>query len=1213
MRQPSKLRFSYATLRVAFHRLVSLPAIGSDVTEVLNPVSPIPTAGKLTTRVKPHTLLRSHILACLISLFGIGVFAAPALAETEGTGWEAFTQAYPTNLHPGATGTIQIDLINVGAKQSSGPITVTDTLPAGVSATAAGGMPNYAGASALSETKVASVKQEEEVLGGARWNCVGIGTKTVTCTSNPAYLNQLPIGYQLYERIGVEVSVEAGASQGTPENVVDITGGGATGRTVASDPVTLSSSEPAYGFSNWDVWFSNADGTLDTQAGSHPYETTFAVGYNEQASPRPGTAGGEIRNLEVELPPGFFGEPNSAPRCTRAQFDADECPPDTDIGQNAAMHFNEGAGGGGSLGAYVTDVYNMVAPPGVADEFATIVLGHEVFFDTTPRGYGDYRLVTRIDDIPEGVALDGNILTLWGVSSEASHTAARCTLVQQAYSCGFPSTAPPRPFLTLPTSCEGPQAFTINGLGTWVDEGLREHDSVFSHDALDIPAGFTGCSELSFDPSISTAPDTSNADTPAGLGVSVTFPQEALRVPGGLTESTDENTTVTLPEGLVINPGQAAGLQACTEAEAKLKEEGAPECPLASRVGTVKIQTPLLEGALESELTGDVYVLAQSNGGPGEPPNLQSETPTLQLLIAPEGDGVHLKLVANVQLNPATGQSTTTLTKTPGVPFTHFELAFSGGAQAALATPSTCGSYTTTSDFTPWASQFISDAFPSSSFLVTSGTHGTPCPSSPLPFSPSLIAGATTDQAGGFTNFSLLLQNGEDQQRIEKLQFRAPQGLSGMLSSVPLCEEPQAQDGTCSASSQIGHATVASGPGEHPLVIPQPGNPESQIYLTGPTLLEGPNQTVAPFGLSIVTHVIAGPFNLGTIVTRAKIEIDPHTAQITVTTDPLPQIIDGVPTDLRLVDSVIDRPRFMFNPTNCDPSSFSGTAWGTPPPGTLPGGTQSSGPGASAPIESHFQVGSCRSLEFKPKFTVSTSGKTSKSQGASLTAKIVYPSAPQGTQADIGYVKVDLPKQLPSRLTTLQKACTAQQFAANPAGCPAASVIGHAVVHTPVLPVPLEGPVYFVSNGGEAFPNLIMVLQGEGVEIELVGDTFISKAGITSSTFKTVPDQPFSSFELTLGEGPYSALAANGNLCDVTTTKTVSKKVTVRVHGHRRTVTRKVKHTVAAPLLMPTEFVGQNGAAIHQSTPIAVTGCPKSKPAKKAKKANAARKGGRKK
>jgi hypothetical protein len=458
-----------------------------------------------------------------------------------------------------------------------------------------------------------------------------------------------------------------------------------------------------------------------------------------------------------------------------------------------------------------------------------------------------------------------------------------------------------------------------------------------------------------------------------------------------------------------------------------------------------------------------------------------------------------------------------------------------------------------------------------------------------------LIAGATTDQAGGFTGFSMLLQSGDGQQRIEKLQFKAPDGLSGMISAVPLCAEPQAAQGTCSAASQIGHSIVASGPGPYPLTIPQAGAPESPIYLTGP--YEG-----APFGLTIVTHVLAGPFNLGNVITRAKIEINPVTAQITVTTDPLPQIIAGVPTDLRTVDAVIDRPGFMFNPTNCDPSSFSGTAWGAPPPGA-------GGGGATAGIDSHFQVGSCQSLKFEPKFTASTSGKTSKSQGASLTLKVQRESGPSSQQANFTEAKIELPKQLPSRLTTLQKACLARVFEANPAACPSESDIGHVKVVTPVLPVPLEGPAYFVSHGGEAFPSVIVVLQGDGVTLEVVSTTFISKSGVTSATIKTVPDQPFTSFELSFPEKSFSALAANANLCRPTHAVTTKKAVTEKVKGKTKKVTKKTTKQVTESLKMPTEFIAQNGLTIHQSTPITVTGCPKVVAAAKKAKKKAKRKG----
>ena len=1118
-------------------------------------------------------MFKRSIIPVLVVFCAVGCLSVPAEAVTEGTGWHAFSFVAPTTLVPGGKGEIKVAFVNTGAKQSQGPITVTDTLPVGVTATNAGGIVG-------DEIREPLSPQEEEALPSsqlkgaigehvARWFCTGNGSgerdvngaTTITCTSNPASLEPLPSGKgngaRVDEEVGIAVNVENSVVPGTYSNGVVMSGGGASAANTVSDPVGVGSGIPGFGVAAWEVWFSNADGTPDTQAGSHPYAASFAVNFNQIVSKvnakglaEGGVAGGAPRNLEAVLPPGFFGDPSAVPKCTRAQLDGQKCPAASQIGTDEIYN--------GSL-AYRQGVFNMVPPPGVPDEFAVSIGGFKASFDAGVRSGNGYGIVEHVT-VPyvSIVGILGNILTLWGVPAEASHNPERKT--HNPPSCndeGCQGANIVTPFLTLPTSCAGPQMFSIRELSTWNDE--EDPDAPFTEavtrDDPGAPIGFTGCEHLTIEPSIAAIPDTGFADTPAGLNVEVTVPQENLLEPEGLVAATLKNTSVTLPEGLVINPGQAAGLQACGEVEANIHGEGPQSCPSASKVGTVKIRTPLLEGELESELEGNVYVL-------------QANPPELKLLIAASGDGIFLKLPATVHLNEATGQLTTTVDETPALPFTDFKLAFSGGAQAALATPVQCGTYTTNADFTPWTTPFGVDVPFTNSFPVTAGPGGSGCVPSPLPFSPSLIAGATTDQAGGFTSFSLLLTRGDGQQRIERLQFKVPQGLSGMLSSVALCPEPQASRGECSEASKIGHAAVASGPGPYPLVIPQPGNPESQIYITGP--YKG-----APFGLSIVTHVIAGPFNLGTIVTRAKIEVDPTTAQITVTTDPFPQIVKGVPTDLRLIDSVIDRPGFMFNPTNCDPMSFSGTAWGTPPPGA-------GGPGASAPISSHFQVGSCRSLEFKPSFKVSTSGKTSRTQGASLSVKLAYPKTPEGTEANIAKVKVDLPKQLPSRLTTLQKACTEQAFAANPASCPSASIVGHARAVTPLLPVPLEGPAYFVSHGGAKFPELIIVLQGYGVTLDLHGETFINKEGVTSSTFATVPDAPVGTFELTLPQGKYSALAANGNLCK-------------------------------SKLIMPTAFTAQNGAVIHESTPIGVTGCPKVKKAKAKSKRHRARTQGKKK
>jgi uncharacterized repeat protein (TIGR01451 family) len=1108
--------------------------------------------------------LRSSLVA-FVALVILAFSAAAAHAETSAPGWDVTSTTYPSNLAPsGGTGFLEVDVYNSGKSPSSGPVVVTDVLPPGVVATQAADLQSGSG-SGLGEEGL--------------WQC---STGHVVVCENTANLPTLPIpqlpggahehGTGQILHIGIAVTVET-AEPGVLVNSVTVSGGGALATASSSSSITVSAiAASAFGFQGSDGWLSNPDGTSDTQAGSHPYEFVYSLDLNTH--PKPGgteltTAGGQARNLTVKLPPGFVGNPTAVPQCTRQQLEEEACPPSSQVGTDIAGAktgeqdpFRVGLG-----------VYNMVPPPGLPAQFGLVLFGVFVYLDPEVRSGSDYGLTVHANNLPEEHIMANRII-LWGEPADPSHDGDRVSAVVCPAGCA--SSAPRVPFLTLPTACGGPQQVTASA-DTWEPPSVSAETSFTSHDSNGVPTGVTGCDHLGFAPTITASPDTSETDTPAGLTVDVHVPQEGLVTTGALATSDIKNTTVRLPAGFVINPGQAAGLQACqagqdaltSEAEkAEGKEDNGPvSCPNASKVGTVQIATPLLKENLE----GSVYVL-------------QSDPPHVKLLVAVSGEGVNLKLVGDVELCETAGESIngktceapgqliTTFTETPELPFTDFKLSFTGGAQAALDTPTTCGTYTTTSDFTPWSTTAVADVFPSSSFPISSGPNGSACPSAQLPFGPSLIAGATNPKGGAFTGFSLLLQSGDGQQRIEKLQFKAPPGLSGMLSAVPLCPDPQAAQGTCSSASQIGHSTVASGPGPYPLTIPQPGDPESPIYLTGPYNGRGACNVseagCAPFGLTIVTHVIAGPFNLGNVITRARIEVDRHTAQITVTTDALPQVIDGVPTDLRLVDAVIDRPGFMFNPTHCAPAAFAGTAYGTPPPGA--GGSD-----ATAGISSSFDVVGCKGLAFAPSFKVSTSGKTSKARGASLTAKIIYPSTPPGAQAtnyaNIARAKVDLPKQLPSRLTTLQKACTNAQFEANPAGCPAASVIGHARVITPLLPVPVEGPAYFVSHGGEAFPSLIMVLQGYGVRVDLIGTTFISKAGITSSTFKTTPDVPLTSFELTLPQGKFSALAANGNLCK-------------------------------SKLAMPTEFVAQNGAKINESTKISVTGCAKSKALTRAQK-----------
>jgi uncharacterized repeat protein (TIGR01451 family) len=1110
---------------------------------------------------RPTTVI--ILLSALVAM----VLPAATLGDVQGPGLEVSTETFPTHIAPGGEALIVISVLNSGAANTTGPVTVTDALPPGLTAVDAGSVQN-------TTITLLTLSHEPEL-----WDC-SIAS-VVTCRNDPVNLPWLAGGggspyfpgefSTAREDPQIAIAVKATAIPGVLSNHVTVAGGGAPSAASATEPITVSETPAPFGIGMFDGWFTNSDGSVDTQAGSHPYSATFVLGFNQTGSiMHEGSvyrlkelhASEQVRTVELELPPGLVGNTQAVPQCPRKLFSNGQaafCPADTQVGYvsgtlGGVPYFLEGP------------IFNLVPTPGHPATFGFNFVGTPTINDADVRGGSDYGVSVDTANVAQR-NVQSAFVTLWSDPGDISHAPweNNCTTSE----C-FQHLPGAKPFLTLPTACGAAPEFRVR-IHPWFKEQVTERASFVMHDANHNPVGLTGCEHLAFAPAITTTPDTAKSDAPTGLTVEVKPPIGGLSTQEGSSSADIQNTAVTLPAGLVINPGQAAGLQACpegrpvpsehrygdaltTDAEREQGEEDndAAYCPGASKIGIVTIQSPLLEGAAEKQFDGNVYVL------PSNPPDVK-------LLVAASADGVNLKLVGDVHLCEsagetiaaktceAAGQLITTFEGTPELPFTVFKLSFSGGAQAALDTPAQCGTYTASADFTPWSTPFTPDFGTGASFDVVEGPGGGACSPSPLPFAPTMVAGSTTDEAHGFTSFSLLLQRGDGQQRIERLQFKAPPGLSGMLSQVPLCAEPQASQGTCSSASQIGHATVASGPGPYPLVIPQPGEPASPIYLTGP--YQG-----APFGLAIVTHVIAGPFDLGTIVTRARIEIDPHTAQITVTTDPLPQIVDGVPTDLRVINSVIDRPGFMFNPTTCAPSTFSGTAWGTPPPSM-------SGPGASATVSTPFQVGGCRELAFKPRFKASTSARTTRAGGASLHVSLAFsdsgPSASsQSAEANVAKVHVELPKALPSRLKTLQRACTEAQFAANPAGCPAESIVGHAVAHTPILPVPLEGPAYFVSHGGAKFPELIMVLQGYGVTIQLNGETFIdSKTGVTSSTFSQVPDAPVSSFELTLPEGDYSALAANGNLC---------------------------KQNLA----MPTRFVAQNGATLNQNTHIEVEGCP---------------------
>ncbi|MCL2769817.1 MAG: hypothetical protein FWD42_06885, partial [Solirubrobacterales bacterium] len=588
--------------------------------------------------------------------------ATAARASSPAPGWEVTSRSYPTDLKPGGTGMVEVELFNTGAGFSSGPVTVTDTLPAGLEATKAGMLEGFGGITTPANVEGSEQNEEvhereeqegKHVVGGQElrvWSCSG--TTVVTCTTVPGFEGVLrPIGPGFLSRLGIDVRVSQSAS-GTAPNHVTATGGGAPAAADSSDPLTFGSATPGFGIVGLHAWFANANGTPDTQAGTHPYEATFSFDLNAVAN---GTAGGSIRDVQLALPPGVIGDPHATPQCTRQQFLAaltGGCPPSTQVGIDWGGVGPEGEGGFATFAPRI-GVYNLVPPPGVPAEFGFTAAGVNIIIEAVVRSGGNYGITGRVHDL--GFDPASNTLTLWGVPAEAVHNPQRCGIGPQesTHFCGFSAGgAALVPLLTMPTACEGPLSMGMH-VDSWNATSIAsENASVVLHNAAGAPIGVSGCEHLGFGPQLSVAPDTSYADTPAGLSVQVRMPQESLTDPTGLSTADIKNTTVTLPEGVAINPGQAAGLAACgpaedglsTQAERARGEEdnGPAHCPNASKVGSDEIETPLLS----KNLKGNVYVL-------------QSEPPHIKLLVAAEGEGVFLKLVGTVDLDEQTGRITT--------------------------------------------------------------------------------------------------------------------------------------------------------------------------------------------------------------------------------------------------------------------------------------------------------------------------------------------------------------------------------------------------------------------------------------------------------------------------------------------------------------------------------------------------------------------------
>ncbi len=1143
------------------------------------------TQGKL---ISPRTFPCSLIAAlALVALAG----NAPAFAAGARPHWDIITRSAPTSLPPHGRGEIDAVIINLGdapvVATPANPVEITDTLPDGVVAT--GTMEGYA----------ASGAEEYEGLPGSQNGLHFLTSCEAGTTQRCPYVGTLPP----YIAIEVEIPVEAPSAGALGDNVVEVKGGEAPlAAARVSRPITAGSGETPFGVESYELSPEEANGSPDLQAGSHPFQLTDTVEFNETFVPdsiepsknkeRAGTPA-LLRNLNNTLPPGLIGNATAIPRCSDVEFsvvnlgNSNDCPADTAIGV-VVVSFREPQNATNSgVKTETVPVFNLVPAQGEPARFGFEYEKVPVSLETSVQTGKGYAVEVKSENTSETAEILSAVVTIWGVPNEASHDEARgwqCIGdgqfdldLEAPHPCEPLGEVNPPPYLTLPTTCGTPLSTSVEA------QSWRPGATMLAPVKPAASENLLGCNQLPFNPSITVQPDQRTASTPTGLAAEIKVPQETTLTAGELAEADIKDTTVTFPEGMQASAGAADGLETCTVTEAGfsgldtdtggvLEEElgeqrFSPEvatCPEASKIGEVTIHSPLLE----AELKGALYLASQDTN--------PFASPLVLYIIIDEPDSpIRVKLAGEVRIS-ATGRLVSVFKNTPPLPFETLKLHLFGGERASQATPPLCGSYETDASFVPWSEEPGVPAVPANvstkpeEFEITGGPDGSPCPASKLPFAPSFQAGVTDTQAGADTPFELTVEHPDGDQALESITIHLPPGLAGLIKEVTPCPEEAALSDACGPESLVGQITSVSGLGGDPVTL------AGKLYLTG-ALQQTNGHGAAPFGLLAVTPAVAGPFHLGDVNVFSTINVNPDTAAVTVHSEPIPKMLKGVPVQLKTVHVIVQRPEdrpFQFNPTNCSTMSITGT---------LKGYEEASGVGVVWP----FQAANCAALAFHPEFTASTSGQTSKEDGASLDVKITYPP---GAYANIAKSVTDLPYALPSRLTTIQKACPDTVFEANPTDCDEGSLIGEGIVRTPVFKNELRGPAYLVSHGDRAFPDIEIVLQGEGVTLVLDGETDI-KHGVTKTTFNSVPDAPVEVFELLLPEGPHSALAANENLCDPAKTVSVRLKVTSRVHGRTIHSFKTVTETIPESLVIPTTLTAQNGLTLTQNTPIVVAGC----------------------
>jgi hypothetical protein len=831
-----------------------------------------------------------------------------------------------------------------------------------------------------------------------------------------------------------------------------------------------------------------------TQAGAHP-DLHFSFEVKQDPLTEENLFGGHepyapVRDVRFELPPGLIGDPGvlgTAQQCTALELaqTAEElqdrnvsesgCPNGSQIG--IATIYIAGA----AAGVYAEPIY-MMQPPGgeVIARLGIIALVSPFYIDATLRSEDDYGIDLEIVDAPAAVSLPRTEGTTWGVPAAKVHDTERCTPNEVLKENCIKS--PPRPpgnrelpFLTNPTRCGVPLEMRV-GASSWVEpEEFKFASTAFPQ--------ISGCDSLPFGPSLRIEPTSHRAATPTGLEITETLPaSEGVEV---LEPSQVRDIRVTLPAGLVVNPASADGLDVCSEAQVRFGKRVAAQCPDASKLAEFEAEIP----ALPRRLRGAFYLRAP------EPGNL------FRVWVVADDLGAHVKLPGQLLVDEASGQIQTVIEGFPQAPLREAQITLKSGLRAPLANPEACGTYEADYEFTPW-----SGALPLSSRAPMRISEGCDEVGG---FSPKLDAGSLDPTGGARTQFAFTLTRRDGEQNPASLQVTLPKGLSASLAGIPRCEGAGAQSGNCPADSRIGRVIAAVGVGPQPLWVPQPGKRPTAVYLAGP--YKG-----APLSVIAVVPAQAGPFDLGEQVVRSAVFLDPDSAQGTVVSDPLPQIIEGVPVRYRTVQVLLDRAGgFTINPTSCAPKSIAATIL--------------SSQGALAHPSSPFTATGCAKLGFKPKLDLRLYGGTHRGAHPRLRTRM---RMPQGG-ANIGSFSVALPHSEFLDQAHIKTVCTRVQFRAKE--CPAGSIYGQVKAITPILEEPLSGPIYLRSSDNP-LPDMVAALKGPPslpVEVNAVGRIDSVNGGIRA-TFEAVPDAPVSEIVASFPGGKKGLIVNSTDLCQGT-------------------------------------------------------------------------------